>query len=199
MVPFTFRIRVSHWTQEPPFEFLPAAPGIRQSASRRTFPGSRRHASPSPALPRRARPAVSAPRSGRRAGRPACARAVWPSSFSAPSLRCLRQYVKCDEYRPSRRSSSPTSPGRVHASALARISRLVLRRELPALGLLDQLRVRDPRRRGAPAGHESQLGYASWSSRPAAAASTAAPTPFVLVSHVRRSPFSPSRSLIPRW
>ena len=34
-VPFTFRIRVSHWTQEPSFEFLPAAPGIQQSASRR--------------------------------------------------------------------------------------------------------------------------------------------------------------------
>src|SRR5437868_2002898 len=35
IVPFTFRIRVSHWTQEPPFEFLPAALGIRQGASRR--------------------------------------------------------------------------------------------------------------------------------------------------------------------
>ena len=34
-VPFTFRIWVSHWTQEPSFEFLPAAPGIQQSASRR--------------------------------------------------------------------------------------------------------------------------------------------------------------------
>ena len=39
-VPFTFRIRVSHWTQEPSFEFLPAAPGIQQSASRRiSLPG----------------------------------------------------------------------------------------------------------------------------------------------------------------
>jgi hypothetical protein len=35
VVPFTFRIWVSHWTQEPSFEFLPAAPGIQQSASRR--------------------------------------------------------------------------------------------------------------------------------------------------------------------
>ena len=74
---------------------------------------------------------------------------------------CLRQYVRCDVYRPSRRNSSPTSPGLVHASAFARISRLVLRRERPALGLLDQLGVRHPRRRGAPAGPESQLGYAS--------------------------------------
>ena len=35
LFPFTFRIWVSHWTQEPSFEFLPAAPGIQQSASRR--------------------------------------------------------------------------------------------------------------------------------------------------------------------
>src|SRR6185312_871829 len=36
LVPFTFRIQVSHQTQEPPFEFLPADPGIRQCASWRT-------------------------------------------------------------------------------------------------------------------------------------------------------------------
>jgi hypothetical protein len=36
--------------------------------------------------------------------------------------------------------------------------RLVLGGERAALGLLDQLRVRDPLRRGAPAGNESQLG-----------------------------------------
>src|SRR4051812_28663377 len=47
-----------------------------------------------------------------------------PSCLSAPSLRCLRQYVRCDVYKPSRRSSSPTSPGRVHASARSRISSL---------------------------------------------------------------------------
>jgi hypothetical protein len=35
LVPFTFRIQVSHQTQEPPSEFLPAAPGIQQGASRR--------------------------------------------------------------------------------------------------------------------------------------------------------------------
>src|SRR6266508_5371420 len=34
--PFTFRIEVSHQTQEPPSEFLPATLGIRQSASRRS-------------------------------------------------------------------------------------------------------------------------------------------------------------------
>ena len=47
-----------------------------------------------------------------------------PSSFSAPSRCCLRQYVRCDVYSPSRRSSSPTSPGLVHASAFSRISSL---------------------------------------------------------------------------
>jgi hypothetical protein len=31
LVPFTFRIQVSHQTQEPPSEFLPAEPGIRQA------------------------------------------------------------------------------------------------------------------------------------------------------------------------
>src|ERR1019366_2002290 len=36
LVPFTFRLQVSHQTQEPPFEFLPAMPGMRQGASWRT-------------------------------------------------------------------------------------------------------------------------------------------------------------------
>jgi hypothetical protein len=34
--PSPFRIQVSHQTQEPPSEFLPAAPGIQQGAARRT-------------------------------------------------------------------------------------------------------------------------------------------------------------------
>jgi hypothetical protein len=37
VVPFTFRIQVSHSAQEPPFEFLPAMPGTQQGASRRTY------------------------------------------------------------------------------------------------------------------------------------------------------------------
>ena len=41
LVPFTFRIQVSHQTQEPPSEFLPAAPGIQQGASRRSGSGRR--------------------------------------------------------------------------------------------------------------------------------------------------------------
>src|ERR671916_428753 len=36
LVPFTFRIQVSHSTQEPPSKSLPAEPGIQQGASRRT-------------------------------------------------------------------------------------------------------------------------------------------------------------------
>ena len=36
IVPFTFRIQVSHQTQEPPSKSFPAAPGIQQGASRRT-------------------------------------------------------------------------------------------------------------------------------------------------------------------
>jgi hypothetical protein len=35
--PFGFRFQVGQVTQEPPSEFLPAAPGIQRSASRRTF------------------------------------------------------------------------------------------------------------------------------------------------------------------
>src|SRR5260370_24674265 len=35
IVPFRFPVQVSHQTQEPPFEFLPAEPGIQQGASRR--------------------------------------------------------------------------------------------------------------------------------------------------------------------
>jgi hypothetical protein len=37
LIPFTFQIRVSHWTQEPSFEFLAAMPGIQKGASRRTI------------------------------------------------------------------------------------------------------------------------------------------------------------------
>jgi len=40
-VPFTFRIQVSHRTQEPPSEFLPAEPGIQPGASWRTAIGPR--------------------------------------------------------------------------------------------------------------------------------------------------------------
>jgi hypothetical protein len=36
IVPFPFRVQVSHQTQEPPFESLPAEPGIQQGASRRS-------------------------------------------------------------------------------------------------------------------------------------------------------------------
>ena len=39
--------------------------------------------------------------------------------------------------------------------------RLVLRRERPALGLFNQLRVRDPRPVGGPANPKSQLAYGS--------------------------------------
>jgi hypothetical protein len=39
LVPFTFRIQVSHQTQEPPSGFLPAALGIQQGASRRAGSG----------------------------------------------------------------------------------------------------------------------------------------------------------------
>ena len=45
LVPFTFRIAVSHQTQGPSSESLPAAPGIQQGASRR----NRSTPSPSPA------------------------------------------------------------------------------------------------------------------------------------------------------
>ena len=77
--------------------------------------------------------------------------------------------------------------------------RLVLRGERPALGLLDQLRVRDPLRRGAPAGPESQLGYASLVFAAGGSSLSRCPSSIRARLHVRRSPFSPSRSLIPRW
>jgi hypothetical protein len=77
---------------------------------------------------------------------------------------------------------------------------LVPRRELPALGLLNQLRVRHPLGHGAPAGPESQPGYAALIF---AAGNTrlrrSSSSIRARLQHVRRSPFSPSRSLIPRW
>jgi hypothetical protein len=59
VVPFTFQIQVSHSAQEPPFEFLPARPGIRQGASWRT--------STDPGCPANTGP-------GRRTGRHGCGR-----------------------------------------------------------------------------------------------------------------------------
>src|SRR5271167_2470332 len=44
---------------------------------------------------------------------------------------------------------------------LAQDLELVLRREAPALRALDELGVRDPRRRGAPAGRSVLLAYGS--------------------------------------
>jgi hypothetical protein len=84
--------------------------------------------------------------------------------------------------------------------------RLVLRGERAALGLLDQLRIRDlprsgdPRRRGAPAGPESQLAYVSLVFAAGGSSLNRRSSSIrVRLRHVRRSPFSPSRSLIPRW
>jgi hypothetical protein len=51
LVPFTFRIQVSHQTQKPPSEFLPAAPGIQQGASRRSASAAIRAVSLAPVLP----------------------------------------------------------------------------------------------------------------------------------------------------
>ena len=63
----------------------------------------------------------------------------------------------------------------------------------------DQLRVRDPLRRGPPASPEPQPGYAALVF--VAGGSLIRPPSSIRarLQHVRRSPFSPSRSLIPRW
>ena len=42
-------------------------------------------------------------------------------SWSAPCSRCRRQLVSSDEYNPSRRSSAPSSPGFLQASACVRM------------------------------------------------------------------------------
>ena len=102
-------------------------------------------------------------------------------------------------YRPSRRGNFADLARPVARLGLLEDLQLVLRGELAALGVLDQLGVRPPRRRGAPAGHQSQLGYAS--------------LVFVAGGSVIRSPGSsslvsnilallrsrPQGSLIPRW
>src|SRR5215210_7954592 len=76
---------------------------------------------------------------------------------------------------------------------------LVLRRELAALGVLDQLGVGHPRLGGAPTGPESQLAYGSLVfaaggilSRPASSIRGHFQHPGVLRSR-------PQGSLIPRW
>jgi hypothetical protein len=75
LVPFTFRIQVSHSTQEPPSKSLPAAPGIQQGASRRTWCARRATADWPGSVP--SRPCVRSRRAGR--GRPAGLR-VLPES-----------------------------------------------------------------------------------------------------------------------
>ena len=42
-------------------------------------------------------------------------------SRRAPCARCRRQFATCELYKPSRRSSAPSSPGRLHASACLRM------------------------------------------------------------------------------
>ena len=42
-------------------------------------------------------------------------------SRRAPCSRCRRQFATCELYKPSRRSSAPSSPGRLHASACLRM------------------------------------------------------------------------------
>src|SRR5437588_2648589 len=74
---------------------------------------------------------------------------------------------------------------------------LVLRGERAALGLLNQLRVRHPLPRSAPASPKSQLGYASLVLVAAGNLSRRPSSIRTRLQHVRRSPFSPSRSLIP--
>ncbi len=85
---------------------------------------------------------------------------------------------------------------------LGKDPRLVLRGERAALGLLDQLRVRHPRRRGAPAGPESQLAYVSLVFAAGGSSLNRCSSPSSIrarLQHLGVAPFSPSRSLIPRW
>ena len=42
-------------------------------------------------------------------------------SRRAPCSRCRRQFATCELYKPSRRSSAPSSPARLHASACLRM------------------------------------------------------------------------------
>src|SRR5690606_23034099 len=72
-------------------------------------------------------------------------RASVDGAFFGPCLRpmtssvlvraCALQVVNRDEYRPSRRSSAPTSPGSRHASAAATILRLYASVNFRRLGL----------------------------------------------------------------
>src|SRR2546423_2478220 len=70
---------------------------------------------------------------------------------------------------------------------------LVLRRERPALGLLDQLRVRHPLPDGAPASPEPQPGYAAQVFVAGGSLTCLLSSIRARLQHVRRSPFSPSR------
>src|ERR1700677_206169 len=75
--------------------------------------------------------------------------------------------------------------------------RLVLRGEPTALGLLDQLRVRRPHPRGAPARHTPQLRYAPLVCVAGGSLVRGLGSTRARLLHVRQPPFSPSRSIIP--
>ena len=110
-----------------------------------------------------------------------------PSSFNAPASRCFRQYVKCDVYSPSRRSNSPTtSPGLVHASALARISALYFAVNFRRLACSTSSGSGTPSGAARPPAPNPSPATPRWSSRPAAA-SSAGLAPFVLDSNISGS------------
>ena len=76
--------------------------------------------------PRSSRPAAARSRRSQSRGRRGSPSAhdAWASGRPASPSRCCRQVVRCDEYRPSRRSSAPTAPGLAHASASRRMRSL---------------------------------------------------------------------------
>ena len=83
--------------------------------------------------------------------------------------------------------------------SLGKDLRLVLGGERAALGLLDQLWIRDlpgtadPLGRGAPAGPESQLSYAKLVFAAGGSSLNRCSSSIRARLHVRRAPFSPSR------
>ena len=134
--------------------------GARASPPRalRRFPASR---SPCAAFSRSASARSSPPTQrrvlARRAGRPACARAACVERLQRARRRAAcATSVRCDVYRPSRRSNAPISPGRVHASASRTIRSLYSAVNRPPLGAARPARGPGPRDQGPPSARRAR-------------------------------------------
>lgn len=106
-VPSRFRVQVNHRTQEPPFEFLPTALGIRQGASWRMQIPTHRHQDH---IRREAKPGEARPQRGH-SGRATMHQPSLPARGDPPTQQRLRHLTRHNSHQPpSPLPRQPSSP-----------------------------------------------------------------------------------------